>query len=400
MAYPLSQRIRSIAPSPTLTIDSKTKALIAAGMDIVNLTAGEPDFPTPMKASLAGIAAIVENFTKYTPAAGIPALRMGIAEKLQQENGLSYDPEEIIVSSGAKHSLYNVFMAILDPGDEVVLPSPYWVSYPEQIRLCGATPVIVKTDEASGFKMTPQQLRDALTGRTKAVLINSPGNPTGAMYTQEEIEALADVLEQHDAYVVSDEIYEQLTYDLSHYSIARHSRAMRDRTFVVNGFSKTHAMTGWRVGYVAAPKPLVDAMSSFQSHATAHPSNISQRAALGALGTFTRDTVEEFRRRRDFVVERLGVLPGIRNTVPQGAFYVFPNAAGLVGRTYRKSGGETTVIGSVGQLCELLLTDARISVVPGDGFGAPDNFRISYATSMAQLEKAMDRLAAFTALIE
>lgn len=399
MAYPLSQRIKNIAPSPTLTIDSKTKALIASGVDIVNLTAGEPDFPTPMKASLAGIAAIVENFTKYTPVAGIPALRKGIAEKLRTENGLDYDADEIIVSAGGKQSLYNIFMAILDPGDEVILPSPYWVSYPEQIRLCGATPVIVKTDEATGFKMTPDQLQGALTGRTKAVLINSPGNPTGAMYTKDEITALAHVLEAHDAYVVSDEIYEQLTYEFAHYSIARHSPAMRDRTFVVNGFSKTHAMTGWRVGYVAAPKPLVDAMSNFQSHSTAHPASISQRAAVGALGTFTRDTVDEFRRRRDFIVQQLESLSGIGCTLPQGAFYVFPNAAGLMGRTYRAN-GQRTVIETVDQLCELLLTDARISVVPGGGFGAPDNFRISYATSMEQLEKGAARLAEFAARLD
>ena len=394
MALGLSKRIQQIAPSPTLSMDTKTKALIASGVDVVNLTAGEPDFPTPAAGSLAGIQAIVDNFTKYTAVAGIPELRRAIAEKLRADNGLSYEPAEIAVSAGAKQSLYNIFTAILDPGDEVLLPAPYWVSYPEQIRLCGGVPVVLETTGESGFKITPAQLERAVTPRTKAVLINSPSNPTGAAYTRAEMEALAAVIERHPLYVVSDEIYEQLTYDVEHYSVARFSPALRERTFVVNGFSKTHAMTGWRIGYVAAPKPLIDAMSNFQSHTTTC-SSVSQRAALGAIQASPAAMVAEYRRRRDFVLAALAELPGIRCARPAGAFYVFPNAAAWTGRSLRRESGETARVETVDQLCELLLTEARIAVVPGGGFGAPDNFRVSYATSMANLERAMQRLAAF-----
>jgi aspartate aminotransferase len=395
MALELSRRISRIAPSPTLASDAKTKALIASGVDIVNLTAGEPDFPPPHAASLAGIKAITDNLSKYTPPSGLPELRKGIAAKLLAENGLSYSPDEIVVSAGGKHSLYNVFMAILDPGDEVILPAPYWVSYPEQIRLCDAEPVILATDERTGFQITPDQLERAITPRTKAVVLNSPSNPTGATYSPVELAALGAVLERHELYIVSDEIYERLTYDVRPVSIASLSRALYERTFTVNGFSKTYSMTGWRIGYVAAPKPLAQAMGSFQSHTTSNASNISQRAAFGALGTFDRAIVDEYRRRRDFVLGRLQELPGLTCAKPEGAFYLFPNARAWVGRTMVKEDGTAAVIGSVDELCDLLLTEARVSVVAGGGFGAPDNFRISYATSMEQLEKAMERLAAF-----
>lgn len=395
MALELSRRISRIAPSPTLASDAKTKALIASGVDIVNLTAGEPDFPPPQAASLAGIKAITDNLSKYTPPSGLPELRKGIAEKLLAENGLSYSPDEIIVSAGGKHSLYNVFMAILDPGDEVILPAPYWVSYPEQIRLCDAEPVILATDERTGFKITPDELERAITPRTKAFVLNSPSNPTGATYSPDELAALGAVLERHELYIVSDEIYERLTYDVRPVSIASLGRTLYERTFTVNGFSKTYSMTGWRIGYVAAPKPLVQAMGSFQSHTTSNASNISQRAAFGALGTFDRRIVDEYRRRRDFVLGRLQELPGLTCAKPEGAFYLFPNAGAWVGRTLRKEDGTETVVGSVDELCDLFLTEARISVVPGGGFGSPDNFRISYATSMDLLEKAMERLAAF-----
>lgn len=396
MSLKLSERFQAIAPSPTLSIDAKTKALAATGVEIVNLSVGEPDFATPDRASLAGIAAIVGNFTKYTPVPGIMELRTKIAEKLAAENQLQYKPEEIIVSSGAKQSLYNIFMAILNPGDEVLLPAPYWVSYPEQIRLCGATSVPLETDESTGFKVTPQQIENAITPKTKAILLNSPSNPTGAVYTTDEIKAIAAVLEKHELYIVSDEIYEQLTYGTEHYSIARYSENLRNRTFVVNGFSKTFAMTGWRVGYVAAPKHLVIAMSSFQSHTTSNPSSISQKAALGALGTFDQAIVREFQSRRDYVLEQLRELPGITVAKPEGAFYIFPNAKNWVGLTYTLQDGSRMKVDTVDVACELLLTDAFVSVVPGSGFGAPNNFRISYATSMAQLHKAMQRFKDFT----
>jgi len=399
MALELSARARAISPSPTLSIDAKTKALVASGVDIVNLAVGEPDFQTPDQASLAGIAAITSNFTKYTDATGIVELRRAIADKLKKDNNLDYKPEEIIVSTGAKQSLYNIFMAILNPGDEVLLPAPYWVSYPEQIRLCDGVPVPIPTTEETGFKVTPDQLKQAITAKTKAVLLNTPSNPTGAMYTEAEIRALGAVLEEHPIYIVSDEIYEQLTYDQVHFSIARVSAALRERTFVVNGFSKTHAMTGWRVGYVACPQPLVKAMGSFQSHTTSNPSSISQKAALGALGTFERSTVEQFRQRRDYVISQFLEIPGISCSLPGGAFYVFPNAQSFLGRAYTNADGQKFTLDSIDLLCELLLTDAHVATVPGTGFGAPDNFRVSYAASMAQLHKGMERIHAFFAQI-
>lgn len=395
MSLELSERFQAISPSPTLSIDAKTKALAASGVEIVNLSVGEPDFATPDQASLAGIAAIVGNFTKYTPVPGILDLRAAIAKKLYDENQLTYKPEEIIVSSGAKHSLYNIFMAILNPGDEVLLPAPYWVSYPEQIRLAQGVPVILPTDEATGFKITPQQVEQAITNKTKAILLNSPSNPTGAVYTKAEIEALAAVIERHEIFVISDEIYERMTYGTEHVSIATYSENLRNKTFVVNGFSKAFAMTGWRVGYVAAPQYLVSAMTSFQSHTTSNPASISQKAALAALGAFDPEKIKIFQARRDFVLENLRRLPGISVAKPDGAFYIFPNAAKWLGLTYTMKDGSQVKLDSVDTICELLLTDVFVSVVPGSGFGAPHNFRISYATSMPQLQKAMDRFAEF-----
>ena len=396
----LSARAKSISPSPTLSIDTKTKALKASGVDVVNLSVGEPDFPTPDRAALAGVAAITNQFTKYTDVSGILELRQAIADKLMAENGLSYAPSEIIVSSGAKHSLYNIFMVILNPGDEVLLPAPYWVSYPEQIRLAGGVVVPMPTDESTHFKITPAQLEAAMTDKTKAILINSPSNPTGSVYTPEELQALAKVIEAHDLFVVSDEIYEQLIYGVEHYSIAKYSDKLKDRTFLVNGFSKTYAMTGWRVGYVAGPAPYVKAMSSFQSHTTANPASISQKAALGALGTFDPKHREEFQARRDYVLSGLRELNGVTCTKPEGAFYLFPNVKAVLGKTLNKNNGETVTLATVDQLCEELLTEMHVSTVPGTGFGAPDNFRISYATSMDQLQKAMSRMQDFFARIK
>lgn len=395
----LSKRARSISPSATLSIDTKTKELIASGVDVINLSVGEPDFHTPDQASLAAISAITKHFTKYTAVNGIVELRQAIAKKLLEENHLQYTANEIIVSTGAKQSLFNIFMTILDPLDEVLLPTPYWVSYPEQIALCDGIPVPLVTNESTQFKITPTQLEQAITPKTKAILLNSPSNPTGAVYTSSELHALAEILNKHDLYVISDEIYEQLTYGVAHESIAG-LPGMRDRTFVVNGFSKTFAMTGWRVGYVAASEQLVRAMSSLQSHTTANPSSISQWAALGALGTFNLQTVTEYRARRDFVVAMMNSLDGIQCIQPEGAFYVFPNAAGVVSKRYTSAHGDSCVIKSVDHLCELLLTEAHIAVVPGTGFGAPDNFRISYATSLSQLELANKRLNTFFNQVE
>jgi aspartate aminotransferase len=397
VTLPLSSRIRSISASPTLAIDARAKAMIAAGEDVINLTAGEPDYPTPDGAAQAGIAAIEQHFTRYTPVAGIPALREAIADKLSSENGLTYSPNQIIVSTGAKQSLYNVFFALLDPGDEVILQTPCWVSYPEQIKLCGGVVKPVAVDEASGFKMTPEQLAAAITPRTKAVLINSPANPTGAVYTPQEIAGLADVLVKANVYVVTDEIYERLTYDVEQISVVRARPELQERAFVVNGFSKTYAMTGWRVGYVAGPQAAIDVMNNFQSHTTANASSISQRAALGAFGTFSKAIVDEYRARRDLLLMGLAQLPDVHCTVPQGAFYAFPNFGAWIGRSIRSADGASTRIASVDHLCELLLVESKVSVVPGSAFFAPDNMRLSYATSRTDIATAMDRLTAFAA---
>lgn len=390
MPLGLSNRVKGISPSPTLAIDTKTKQMIAEGVDIVNLSVGEPDFNTPAPACDAAIAAIRDGFTKYTAVPGILELRKAIANKLERENGLTYAPEEIIVSSGAKHSLYNICVALINPGDEVIIPAPYWVSYPEMVRLAGGVPVIVETNESTGFKLTPEMLADAVTAKTKALILNTPSNPTGAVYSPDEIRALAQEIEKHDFYVISDEIYEKLLYDAKHLSIAAVSPKMKERTLLVNGFSKAFAMTGWRVGYVAGERSIIKAMTSFQSQTTSNPASISQKAALAALDHFDEGMVAEFRRRRDFVLKRLADMPLIRCIEPHGAFYLFPNVGEILGKSYQ---GQT--LDSCDTLATLLLTEAKIALVPGSGFGAPQNIRISYATSMANLEKAMERLEAF-----
>jgi aspartate aminotransferase len=390
MPFGLSNRVKEIAPSPTLAIDTKTKQMIAEGVDVINLSVGEPDFNTPKPACDAAVEAIYGGFTKYTAVPGIVELRKAIAEKLERENGVTYSPDEIIVSSGGKHSLYNIFVAIINPGDEVIVPAPYWVSYPEMIRLVGGVPVIVETDESTGFKVTPEMLSAAITEKTKALVLNTPSNPTGAVYSPDEIRALAKVIEQHEFYVISDEIYEKLLYDAEHLSSAAVSEGMKKRTLLVNGFSKAFSMTGWRMGYVAGDRAIIKAMTSFQSQTTSNPVSISQKAAIAALNSFDPEMVTEFRRRRDFVLRRLEEMPLIRCIEPQGAFYAFPNIADILGKSYN---GQT--IDSSDTLAELLLTESKIALVPGSGFGAPNNIRISYATSMANLEKAMDRLESF-----
>ncbi|MFC4770159.1 pyridoxal phosphate-dependent aminotransferase [Effusibacillus consociatus] len=395
MAFGLSDRIKAIAPSPTLAIDSKTKELVAQGVDIVNLSVGEPDFGTPAPACQAGIEAIQAGFTKYTAVPGINDLRKAIAKKLKEENGLDYEIEDIIVSNGAKHSLYNAFMALCNPGDEVIVPAPYWVSYPEMIRLAEAEPVIISTDESTGFKITPEMLKKAITPKTKALLLNSPSNPTGAVYSPEELKALAEVIEQHDFYVISDEIYEKMVYGVEQISIASVSEAMKKRTLVVNGLSKAFAMTGWRVGYIAADRPIVKAMTSFQSQTTSNPASISQKAAVKALDCFDPQAIEVFRKRLDYVLSRLNEMPLITCIRPQGAFYVFPNVSDIIGKSY-----QGTKIDSANTFAALLLEKANIALVPGEGFGAPNNIRISYAVSDENLAKAMDRLESFLKEVE
>jgi len=386
----LSNRVRNISPSATISIDSKTKALLREGKPVVNMSVGEPDFDTPVAAAFAGIKAIADGQTRYTPAAGTLDLRKAIAQKLMQDNGLQYTPEQIVVSSGAKHSLFNVFLAICDEGDEVILPAPYWVSYPEQIRVAGGKPVIVNCTEETGFKLTAQQLENALTDRTRAVLLNSPSNPTGAVYSEKELRELGDVLSKTDIYVVTDEIYERLVYDVRHISLPTLYPNLLNRTLLVNGFSKAFAMTGWRLGYVAAPPAVAKAISSLQSHATGNPATMSQFAGLAALSHFDDSMVREFRRRRDRLVRGLRELPGVSCLLPEGAFYAFPNVSKLYGRTFKGK----KVEGSA-SFCELLLEHELVSAVPGEAFGAPDNIRLSYATSYENVEIALERMARF-----
>lgn len=386
----LSNRVRMITPSATMSVDAKTKALLKEGKPVINMSVGEPDFETPVSAAFAGIAAITSGNTKYTPAAGTLELRKAVCEKLSVENGLPYTPEQIIVSNGAKHSLYNVFMAICDEGDEVVLAAPYWVSYPEQIRLAGATPIVVSCAESTGFKMTPELLERAITAKTKAVLLNSPSNPTGAVYSERELRALGEVLLKHDVYIVTDEIYERLVYGVTHVSLPKLFPDLSSRTFLVNGFSKAFAMTGWRLGYVAAPPDVAKAMNSFQSHATGSPSSISQAAGVAALRTFEPAMVAEFKRRRDLLIPGLNELPGVSCALPDGAFYAFPNIAGVLGKQYKGKAVHSAV-----DYAGLLLEEQLVAVVPGEAFGAPNNVRLSYATSYENVEQALTRMRTF-----
>jgi aspartate aminotransferase len=383
----LSERAKRIKPSPTLAMDAKAKAMKAEGVDIVNFGVGEPDFDTPDNIKEAAIRAIREGFTKYTAVGGIDPLKDAIIEKLRKDNGLDYTRQEVIVSCGAKHSLYNIAQALYGPGDEVIIPSPYWVSYPEQVLLNDATPVFVKTREEDSFMLGPEALKERITKRTKALILNSPSNPTGLTYTRKSLEGIAEVVLGNNLYVISDEIYEKLVYDgAEHVSIASLGKEMKQRTVVVNGLSKSHAMTGWRVGYAAGPKELVKAMTNIQSQSTSNPTSIAQKAALEALTgpqDFIKTMREEFDRRRKFLVAELNSMEQVRCLMPTGAFYAFPNTSGLYGR------GE---IGSSSALAMYLLEEAGVALVPGDAFGDDGHIRISYATSMEDIKKAMKRI--------
>lgn len=387
----LSRRAREVKPSPTLAIDSKAKALKAAGVDVVNFGVGEPDFDTPENVKKAAVKAIEEGFTKYTPAGGTDELKDAIAAKLRRDNGLEYARDEIVVSCGAKHSLYNSAQALFGPGDEVIVPAPYWVSYPDQILLNDATPVIVKTREEDGFVLSAGAFEAAVTSRTKALILNSPSNPTGFAYDKKAIERVADVACRKNVFVISDEIYEKLVYDgAGHTSIASLSKEMRDRTLVVNGLSKSHAMTGWRIGYAAGPKQVIKAMTDIQSQSTSNPNSIAQKAAVEAL-TGPQDSVavmrEEFDARRRFLVEALNRIPGLTCRTPNGAFYAFPNCS----RVFGKKAGERTIASS-SDLAVYLLDEAKVALVPGSAFGDDAYLRLSYATSMANIKKGVERI--------
>jgi len=377
-----------------MAIDARSKQMIAEGIDVVNFSVGEPDFDTPLLIKRAGIAAIEQGFTKYTPAAGMMELRQAICEKLKRDNGLEYRPEQIVVSNGGKQALFNAFMVLLDPGDEVIIQAPYWVSYPEMVKLAGGVPVVVETDESTGFKMTAEMIRAKLTPRTRVINLNSPSNPTGAVYTRKELEAIAALAVEHDLVILSDEIYEKLLYDgAEHVSIASLAPEVKERTIIVNGVSKAYAMTGWRIGYTASETAYAKAMSALQSQSTSAPCTISQKAAVEALRG-PQEAVEEMRRefdrRRRYMVERVNRLPGFSVKVaPQGAFYLFPNVSGTYGMTIC---GQR--INSSDDLARVILEHARVSVVPGTGFGAPDYVRFSYATSLDRIEEGLNRIEA------
>ena len=389
-----SKKFEAIAPSPTLAIDSKFKQMKADGLNVVGFGAGEPDFDTPDHIKQAAIAAIMGGKTKYTPASGTVELKKAICAKFKRDNGLDYDISNIVVSNGAKHSLINAFGAILNPGDEVIIPAPFWVSYPEMVKYNDGVPVIIHTTEENKFKFSPEQFEAAITPRTKAIVINSPCNPTGMVYTADELKAIADVAVKHGIYVISDEIYEHLIYGgATHTSIASFGEDIKDLTIIINGVSKTYAMTGWRIGYTASNKEIASLMSTYQSHCTSNPNTIAQYAALAALsaddGSAERMKAE-FIKRRNYMVERLNEMPYVSCRKPAGAFYVLMNVSKLFSKKYNG-----VQIENATNLCDLLLDNVKLSLVPGDSFCAQDYVRWSYATSMENIKKGLDRLEEF-----
>ena len=389
----LAARTGRIVPSPTLAITATAKAMAAQGIDVIDFASGEPDFDTPEPVKAAAEAAIRAGFTKYTPSSGIDELRTAIAEKLRTETGLRYDKSQILVSCGAKHSLYNLAEALFEAGDEVLIPVPFWVSYQDQLLLNDATPVLLETREEEGYAIDPAELERRITSRTKAIIVNSPCNPTGATYDRTALEGIASVALRHDLVIVSDEIYDKIVYDgVRHCSIATLGEDVAARTVIINGVSKAYAMTGWRIGYAAGPKELITAMANIQSQSTSNPCSISQKAAVAALrldDSFTTRMVAEFDRRRRVMVERLNKMPGVSCRVPTGAFYAFPNVSGLLTRRWKDRR-----IASASDLATYLLEEAKVAVVPGEPFGSKAHIRLSYATGMDAILRGLDRIEA------
>lgn len=387
----LSPRAQKIKPSPTLAIDSRAKAMKASGIDVINFGIGEPDFDTPDNIKEAACRAIRDGFTKYTAVGGIDPLKDAVIEKFQKDNGLAYTREEIVVSCGAKHSLYNIAQALYGPGDEVIIPSPYWVSYPDQVLLNDAKPVFVQTLESDSFMVRPEALEACITKNTKALILNSPSNPTGMLYDKEALEKIAQLAVKHNFYVISDEIYETLVYDgATHVSIASLSEEIKAKTIVVNGLSKSHAMTGWRLGYAAGPAEVIKAMTNIQSQSTSNPNSMTQKAAVEALRgpqEFIGIMRAEFDRRRKFVVSELNTIPGIRCIMPDGAFYAFPNTAKIYGARFKDK-----TINSSKDLALYFLEEAGVALVHGEAFGDDNYVRISYATSMDDIRKGLERI--------
>lgn len=387
----LSTRISRIKPSPTLAITAKANAMRAEGKDIISFGAGEPDFDTPDSIKGAAIRAIEAGFTKYTPVGGTDELKDAIINKLKRDNNLSYKRSEVVVSCGAKHTLYNLAQVLFEEGDEVIIPAPYWVSYIDIVVLSGAKPVVIETSAAVGFKLQPKQLADAITSRTKALIMNTPSNPTGISYTKEELEALAVVLIERGILVISDDIYEKIIYDgLIFSSLASVNEEIKKISVVVNGVSKAYAMTGWRIGYAAGPEDIIAAVTKLQSQNTSNPTSISQKAAVEALNgkqDSVTEMVREFEKRRNMVVEELNAIPGVKCMMPQGAFYVFPDFSCFYGRSYRGK-----VITNSTDLTAYLLEEANVAVVPGVEFGQDNHIRLSYAISMEQIVEGVARI--------
>jgi aspartate aminotransferase len=390
MVVELANRVKALTPSTTLAITAKAKELKEQGEDVIGLGAGEPDFNTPQYILDAASQSMNEGHTKYTPSAGLPALKKAIIKKFEADQGLTYKLNEIIVGNGAKHVLYTLFQVLLNDGDEVIIPTPYWVSYPEQVKLAGGVPVYIEGLEQNQFKVTPEQLKSAITKNTKAVIINSPSNPTGVLYTAEELYELGKVCLEENILIVSDEIYEKLVYgENKHVSIAQLSPELKDQTIVINGVSKSHSMTGWRIGYAAGNKVIIEAMTNLASHSTSNPTTTAQYAAIAAYNGSQQpveDMRQAFEKRLSIIFDKLVAIPGVTCVKPQGAFYLYPNV---------RKAAELTGYQNVDAFVEALLVDAKVAVIPGSGFGTPDNIRLSYATSLELLEKAVERIHQF-----
>jgi aspartate aminotransferase len=387
----ISKRAQSIKPSPTLVIDAKAKTLKEQGVDIINFGVGEPDFDTPQSIKNAAINAINSGFTKYCPVSGTLEIKNAIIKKLKRDNNLVYSPEQVMISNGAKHSLYNLFQSIIDDDDEVVVPAPYWVSYPDMIALAGGKSIIVQTTDKTNFKAMPEAIEKILTKKTKAIVINSPSNPTGVTYSQKELSAIADVCIKHKIFIISDDIYEKLVYDNFNFiSIAQVSNQAKELTIIINGVSKAYAMTGWRIGYASGPKDIISAMAKIQSQSTSNACSISIKAAVEALNGSQKcveNMKKEFKKRRDYIITRLNSIQGITCRRPEGAFYVFPNIKELLGKTF-----DNKTINTDLEFADYLLNCAKIAVVPGTAFGAEGYIRLSYATSIENIKSGMDRL--------
>jgi aspartate aminotransferase len=386
----LANRVKTLTPSSTLAITAKAKELKQQGHDVIALGAGEPDFNTPESILQAAEEAMKQGMTKYTPSGGIVELKEAIIAKFKADNHLVYEKEQIIVTTGAKHALYTLFQVILNEGDEVIVPAPYWVSYPEQVKLAGGVPVFVPAKEENAFKVTPEELELAITDKTKAIIINSPSNPTGMMYSKEELEQLGEICLKHNILIVSDEIYEKLIYSEDpHVSIAQLSPVLKEQTVVVNGVSKSHSMTGWRIGYAAGPANIIKAMTSLASHSTSNPTSIAQYAALAAYkmdGEFSEKMKHVFSERLEKLYQLITEMPGVTCIKPKGAFYLFPNVTEAV----RANGFK-----NVDDWARALLEEEKVALIPGTGFGAPNNIRLSYATSIEALEEAANRIKRF-----